>query len=101
MRGLHGRQLLTLNREEYMASLKESFSELTQYEYHRTETKIDTAPDGKSARATGKIFETMTVEDRIINSVTQHTAVFEVRSGELLITSLDTLFLRLEEELIS
>ncbi|MFQ5656074.1 MAG: hypothetical protein ACE5G5_00865 [Candidatus Methylomirabilales bacterium] len=101
MPGPHGRQLHKVDREQYEANLKQSFSTLTEYEYHRGETKIDIAPDGKTARVTGKIFETMTVEDRIIKSLSQHTAIFEVRSGELLITSLHSIFLRSEEELIS
>ncbi|MFQ5657086.1 MAG: YybH family protein [Candidatus Methylomirabilales bacterium] len=101
MPGPHGRQLLTVNREEYLASLRESFSTVTDYKYHRSETKIDISPDGQSARVTGKIFETMTVEDRIIESLSQHTAILEVRSDELLITSLHSMFLRLNEELIS
>ncbi|MFQ5990295.1 MAG: hypothetical protein ACE5K9_10315 [Candidatus Methylomirabilales bacterium] len=101
MPGPHGRQVLQVNREEYATSLKESFSTLIKYEYLRMETKIHIGPDGKSARVTGKIYETMTVEDRIIKAVTQHTAIFEHRSGELSITSLDTTFLSMEEERIT
>lgn len=101
MPGPHGRQHRRVDREEYKASLKQSFSMLTEYKYHRGKTTIDIAPDGKSATVTGKIFETMTVEDRVMDSVTQHTAIFAVRSGELLITSLHSIFLRMEEELIS
>ena len=101
MPGPHGRQVLQVDREEYATNLKESFSTLTKYEYRRLETKIHIGPHGRSARVTGKIYETMAVEDRIIKAVTEHTAILEHRSGELLITSLDTTFLSMEEERIT
>lgn len=101
MPGPHGRQVLQLDRGEYATSLKESFSTVTEYKYRRAETKIHIAPDGKRARVTGKIYETMIVEDQIIKAVTEHTAIFEHRSGEVFITSLDTTFLSMEEERIT
>jgi hypothetical protein len=101
MPGPHGRQVLRVDREAYATTLKESFSTVTGYKYRRAETTIHIAPDGRSARVTGRIFEAITVQDRIIEAVTEHAAIFELRSGEVFITSLHTTFLSMEEELIS
>src|SRR3989304_4030404 len=94
--GPTGRQIIRMNVQEYRADLQQGFSAATEYPYHREELKIEIAPGGKRARVTDQVVEVITINRQTIKSVTQETAIFELRAGKILITSLEGVVLSME-----
>jgi ketosteroid isomerase-like protein len=94
--GPTGRQIIRMNVQEYRTNLQQGFSAATEYTYHREELKIEIAPGGKRARVTDQVVEVITINRQTIKSVTQETAIFELRAGKILITSLEGVVLSME-----
>ena len=87
--GPGGKQTFRFNIKEYETHLKESFAQASDYKYKRTETNIEIAKDGQTARVTDTVLETVSIGGQTIRSETRETAMLELQNGKLLITALD------------
>jgi hypothetical protein len=79
-------QKLTMNKSNYIDSLKEGWAVATDYQYKRTNTKVTLSGPAKAV-VTATISETVTVQGQTIRSTSTETAVIELVGGKPMITS--------------
>jgi hypothetical protein len=89
MLGPQGKQTLRLNIKEYEAYLKQGYAATSNFNYKRTNTKIKISTDGRTARVTDTVLETMSMGGKTISGETKETALLELRNGKLFITAID------------
>ena len=96
MPGPEGKQIFRWNTKEYETNLKQSYAEVSDYQYKRVNTKIEIAKDGRTARVTDTVLETVSVGGQTIHSETKETALLEWQNGKLLITTLDAVVVSMQ-----
>jgi hypothetical protein len=82
------RQTERYSADTYRSLLSQGFRAAQDYSYERVGTDILMGPDGRSARVRSQIDESMQVQGLRLRSRTTEDATFEVRRGEILLTSL-------------
>ena len=83
-----GVPVMRMNKSEYMAQLRQGWSESQNYGYQRINTRIEIAPDGKSARITGTVKETIGLQGRNFTSTVDEVARVELIKGQPLMTEI-------------
>lgn len=96
--GPEGKEVLTMNLEQYERNFEEGLKAASDYSYFRKDLQIDIAPEGDAARVTSTVLETTTINGQVIKSITEETLVLELRRGRILITSAEGVILSLEIE---
>ncbi|MEW6323867.1 MAG: nuclear transport factor 2 family protein [Nitrospirota bacterium] len=96
--GPDGHQTFRWDKEEYARQLDEGYQEIEEYRFERTDTAIQIAPDGRSARVTATMTETIRMRGQRIYAVTQDDARLELRQGRLMVTRLDGVVLEFERQ---
>jgi len=81
-------QIRVMNRGDYVRSLRLAFRNASPLDLDRTNTRVEIAADGRSARATYNLQRTESVNKRLEKRSTQNSVVLEFKAGELLIKSL-------------
>lgn len=76
-------------RDQYKVQLQQGYDMAKAYEYGRKNTKIAIAPDGKSAKVDSQTFEAVAFQGGAARVEAQETAIFEIRNGKILITSVE------------
>lgn len=94
--GPEGTQVITMNLRQYEQFFEETMKAVTDYIYTRKDTQIVIAPGGDTATVKSTVLERTTIDGRVITSITEETAVFELRQGRILVTSLEGVILSLE-----
>lgn len=90
MPGPKGPQTVTMNKAEYQSNLEQGAQSVSNYQYERKDTRIEISRDGRSARVTDKVYESVTLEGKTIHTVSRESTVFTLQSGQLLATSIDS-----------
>lgn len=81
----NGRQTLnTPNKQQYLVMLKQTWNSLQSYSYQRQNTTV--YMQGKSAKITADIIESMSHNGQSITTKAKEQAVIELVNGKLLIT---------------
>lgn len=96
--GPEGTQVITMNLRQYEQFFEEGMKAVTDYIYTRKDTKIDIAPGGDTATVKSTVLERTTLNGRVISSIAEETAVFELQQGRILITSLEGVIISLDVE---
>ncbi len=97
MPGPDGAHRFRWNKEEYARQLEESAEETEDYALERTDTAIELLPDGRSARVTMMITETIRTYSRAIHTVTKEETRLELRNGKLIVTRVDDVVITFEQ----
>lgn len=82
-------QEINLDLEKYIFHTRRGFRKRIAYEYDRQNTRVTISKDGKTAMVTADLYETLTIAEGTIQSVTAEIAIFKLRDGKILITSLE------------
>lgn len=96
--GPDGAHRFRWSKEEYATQLEEGYEETEAYTVERTDTTIQIAPDGQSARVTATVTEAIRTQTHLIHAVTKDEARLELRDGKLVVTRLDGVVLEFERQ---
>ncbi len=81
-------QTHTANKEQYLAILSQGWEIAENYKYSREGVEITYLDEGKQARITATVHESMTIDGTPISSTTTEAAIVELRNGKALITKM-------------
>lgn len=82
-------QHFTFDRSQYGEYLKKAFAVVSDYTYSRQTTHVKISADGKSAIASDEIMESMTLNGKLIRSVSTEVATFVRENGKIVILLLE------------
>lgn len=77
----------TLSRDQYATLLAESFALADEIEYERTTRSLELGEDGRAATVESVVLEGLRRDGRWVRTRTRERAVFEMREGRPLVTS--------------
>ena len=85
-----GKMTQRFDRAEYRAELERSLREASDYTYERRDLRVGLAPNGRSAFATSRIVESMTLMGFRFESESIETTTLVRRGGEIVITDVES-----------
>ena len=75
-----------LGKAEYLAQLREGWTQVQHYSYQRGNTRITIAPGGQSASASATVRESLKMQGQMLTSVSDETTLVELIKGQPLAT---------------
>lgn len=78
----------TANKEKYLAMVEDVWKKTKDYHYSRENLEIEVLEDGKRARISSTIYESMIFDGIAVNSVATEANIIELRNGKAVITKM-------------
>lgn len=85
-----GEQVLNLTKEQYAFHTRRGLRRRLAYQLERKNTRVKINEDGKTATVTGDLYETLTIQQGTLRGVSSETAIFNLRDGKIVVTSLES-----------
>lgn len=83
-------QVLNLSKEQYAFHTRRAMRRRLAYQLVRKNTRVKIYDGGKSAMVTGDLYEALTIQQGTLRAVSAETAIFNIRDGKIVVTSLET-----------
>ena len=82
-------QTLTLTKEQYTYHTRRGLRRRLAYTLERKNTRLKMYDDNKTAMVTSDLYETLTIAQGKLRSVSSETLIVTLRNGKLVVTSID------------
>lgn len=83
-------QTLTFTKEQYAYHTKRGLRRRLAYTLERKNTRVKMYDDHKTAMVTSELYETLTIAQGKLRSVSSETLIITLRNGKFVVTSIDT-----------
>lgn len=83
-------QTLTFTKEQYAYHTKRGLRRRLAYTLERKNTRLKLYDDHKTAMVTSDLYETLTIAQGKLRSVSSETLIITLRNGKFVVTSIDT-----------
>ena len=83
-------QTLTFTKEQYTYHTKQGLRRRLAYTLERKNTRLKMYDDHKTAMVTSDLYETLTIAQGKLRTVSSETLIVTLRNGKFVVTSIDT-----------
>jgi hypothetical protein len=83
-------QVFNFSKEQYAFNTRRTLRQRLGYQLERKNTIVKISNEGKTAKVTSDVYETLTLQKGTLRGVSSEVAILSLRDGKIVVTSLES-----------